>query len=150
MSEPEILVSDESLRHLVKEIVEAFNVHDLDRVVNWYAEDALHHQPNITEPLRGRNEIREDYRKATWVPFPDFHVDLERAFGEGNWLCVQATFTGTHEGPLEGSGGETIAPTGRSIRIPICFVVRVGEGRAVEVYEYNDQLSFLAQLGLAP
>lgn len=148
MRKREILLSDDNLRHLFEEVIEAFNSHDLDGVVSWYAEDALHHQPNRPDPLRGRDEIREDYRKSTWIPFPDFHIDLDRVFGDGSWICVQATLTGTHKGALEGPGGEIILATGRSIRVPICLVVRI-EGRpAAEVYEYNDQLGFLSQLGL--
>jgi predicted ester cyclase len=130
--------------------VEAFNQHDLDYVASRHAEGALHHQQGRLVPLRGRDEIREDYRRSPWVPFPDFQFELERAFGQGEWLCVQETLTGTYKGPLEGPGGETIPATGRAIRVPICFVVRVDGGKAVEVYEYNDQLGFLAQLGLAP
>jgi steroid delta-isomerase-like uncharacterized protein len=145
-----ITMSDVSLQRLVREVVDAFNAHDLHRVVNWYAEDALHHQPNRQEPLRGRDEIRQDYRKATWIPFPDFRFELERAFGHREWLCLQGILTGTHDGPIEGPGGETIPPTGRSIHVPICFVVRIEDGKAAEVYEYNDQLAFLAQLGLSP
>ena len=148
MSSPEILVSDENLKKVVEDMVEAFNAHDLDRIASWYAEDALHYQPNRTEPLRGRDAIREDYRNATWVPFPDFHFELERAFGRRDWLCVQGTLTGTHEGPIDDSDGETIPATGRSIHVPICLVVRIEDGKAAEVYEYNDHLSFMAQLGL--
>lgn len=150
MSKPEILLADERMRNTVDEMVEAFNSHDLDGVASWYAEDAIHHQPNRPVPLRGRDEIREDYRNSTWIPFPDFHVALERAFGAGHWLCVQGTLTGTHQGPLEGADGEKIQPTGRSIQVPICLVVRVEDGKAAEVYEYNDQLGFLEQLGLSP
>jgi steroid delta-isomerase-like uncharacterized protein len=150
MDRTKILVSDASLRRFVEEIIEAFNRHDLDAVVSRHAEGALHHQPNRPEPLRGREEIREDYRKSTWIPFPDFQFELERAFAQGEWLCVQGTLTGTHEGPLEASEGETIPATGRAIRVPVCLVVRVDNGKAVEVYEYNDQLGFLTQLGLAP
>lgn len=148
MDSAKILVSDEGLRRVVEEILEAFNQHDLDRVASWYAEGALHYQPNRAEPLRGRDEIREDYRRSTWIPFPDFHFELERAFGQGEWLCVQGTLTGTHKEPIEEPGGETIPATGRSIRVPICLVVRVEGEKAAEVYEYNDQLGFLTQLGL--
>lgn len=149
MTRSNIYVADESVRRLVEEVVDAFNAHDLDRVADWYAPDAIHHQPNRAEPLRGRDAIREDYRKATWIPFPDFQIELERAFGYGGWLCVQATFAGTHRAAMEGANGETIPATGRSIRVPLCLVVRIEDGKAVEVYEYNDQLGFLAQLGLA-
>jgi len=72
MDKSKILISDEDMAHMVKEVLPAFNRHDLDFVVNWHAKDALHHQPNRSEPLRGREAIREDYRLSTWIPFPDF------------------------------------------------------------------------------
>jgi len=150
MDREKMLVADENLRRMVEDVVDAFNAHDLDRVADWYADDAVHHQPNRPDPLRGRDEIREDYRTSTWIPFPDFHFELERAFGEGEWVCVQGTLTGTHKGPIGEPDGETIPPTGKSISVPLCLVVRVENGKAAEVYEYNDQLGFLSQLGLAP
>jgi predicted ester cyclase len=93
-------------------------------------------------------DIREDYLVSTWTPFPDFHFDVDRAFGEANWICVEGIFTGTHRGPLGGLNGEVIVPTHKSVRIPLCLVVKLEDGKAVEVHEYNDQLRFLTQLGL--
>jgi predicted ester cyclase len=150
MSGPHIMVSNENIRHLIDQAIEAFNARDLNGWMNFYAEDALHFQPNRTEPLREQAEIREDYLASTWIPFPDFHFQADRAFGEGSWVCVEGIFTGTHWGNLSGLGGEVIAPTHKSVRIPLCLVVKLEEGKAVEVHEYNDQLRFLAQLGLAP
>ncbi len=150
MSKPQIIISNENLRQLIEQAIEAFNARNLNRWVNLYAEDARHFQPNRTEPLRGRAEIREDYLTSTWIPFPDFHFEVERAFGEGNWVCIMGIFTGTHQGPLGGISGEVVAPTHKSIRIPLCIVVKIEDGKAVEVHEYNDQLRFLTQLGLVP
>ena len=150
MDETKILISNEEKARMVEEVLAAFNRHDLDYVANWHAESALHHQPNRPEPLRGREAIREDYLQSTWKPFPDFKFELDRAFGQDEWFCIQGTLTGTHQAPIEGSGGPRIPPTGKRINVPICFVVRVQEGKAVEVWEYNDQLAFLAQLGLYP
>jgi steroid delta-isomerase-like uncharacterized protein len=149
MSGSQFITSNENLRHLIEDAIEAFNAHNLDRWISFYAEDALHFQPNRMEPLCGRAEIREDYRASTWAPFPDFHFEVDRAFGAGNWVCVEGIFTGTHRGPLGGLSGEVIAPTHKSVRIPLCLVVKLEDGKAVEVHEYNDQLRFLAQLGLA-
>ncbi len=149
MIQPEILISDESVRRQIMEAIEAFNARDLDRWTSFYAEDALHYQPSRAEPFRGRAAIREDYRTSTWVAFPDFQFELVRAFGEGRWYCIEGTFTGTHQGPLTGPDGSVVAPTHRPVRVPICFVLKLGNGEAVEVHEYNDQLGLLAQLGLA-
>ena len=142
--------NNQALHDALDDAIQAFNARDLDAWMQFYAEDAVHIQPNRAEPLVGRAQIREDYRKSTWVPFPDFHFEIERAFGEDNWMCVTGDLTGTHTGPFPGEGGETIPPTNRSIRVPICLVIQFRDRRAVRVYEYNDQLGFLVQLGLAP
>jgi ketosteroid isomerase-like protein len=73
---------------------------------------------------------------------------LDRAFGQGEWFCIQGTLTGTHKAPIQGSDDKTIPATNRRINVPICFVVRIQDSKAVEVWEYNDQLGFLEQLGL--
>lgn len=139
---------NEGLRSLLDDAIGAFNAHDLDGWMEFYAEDAVHVQPNLAEPLSGRAEIQEDYLKSTWIPFPDFRFELERAFGEDDWMCVTGILTGTHKGPLPGFGEEEVAPTNRSIRVPICLVIRFQEGQAAQVIEYNDQLGLLNQLGL--
>lgn len=150
MDKSKILISDENIAQMVEDVIAAFNRHDLEYVAKWHAEDAIHHQPNRSEPLRGREAIREDYRQSTWIPFPDFKFELDRAFGENEWFCIQGTLIGTHLAPIEEPEGNSIPPTGKRIHVPICFVVRVAGGKAVEVFEYNDQLGFLEQLGLAP
>jgi predicted ester cyclase len=149
MDKSKILISNNEMAQMVEEVIAAFNRQDLDYVANWHAEGAIHHQPNRPEPLCGREAIREDYRQSTWIPFPDFKFELDRAFGQDEWFCIQGTLIGTHQASIEGPDGESIPATGKKIHVPICFVVRVKDGKAVEVFEYNDQLGFLHQLGLA-
>jgi predicted ester cyclase len=144
-----MLISNPDLRQMIEEAIAAFNTHNLDRWVSYYAEGARHYQPGRAEPLCGRDEIREDYRKTTWIPFPDFHFEVVRAFGHENWICVEGDLTGTHKGPLQGPGGELLPATNKVIRVPVCFVARVENRKLVEVHEYNDQLGLLAQLGVA-
>ena len=138
----------EELQDVIDQAIDDFNDHDLDGWMQFYAEDAVHIQPNRDEPLSGKAAIREDYLNSTWIPFPDFHFESERSFGEGEWMCVTGILTGTHTGPLPGEGDEVIPPTHHTIRVPICMVIRFEDGKAVEVYEYNDQLALLMQLGL--
>ncbi len=148
MKESNILVSNNGHREMVNGAIQAFNDHDLDRWMSFYAEDVIHIQPDKSEPQRGRAVIREDYQVSTWLPFPDFHFDLELAFGQDDWLCVHGTFRGTQDGPLQGPDDTVIEPTHRSVSIPLCMVIRVEDGLMTEVHEYNDQLTFLTQLGL--
>jgi steroid delta-isomerase-like uncharacterized protein len=144
-----MLIPDPDLRHVIEEAIAAFNAHDLDDWVSYYAEGARHYQPDRAEPLSGREEIREDYLKTTWIPFPDFHFEVVRAFGQENWICVEGNLTGTHKEAMQGPDGELLPATNKTIRVPVCFVARVENRKLVEVHEYNDQLGLLAQLGVA-
>jgi predicted ester cyclase len=81
--------------------------------------------------------------------FPDGQVEVERAFGQGDLGCLQVRFEGTHTGPLAGSGGAEIPPTGRRVEFPYCIVVRFEDGKAVELDEYYDQLDLLTQIGVS-
>lgn len=116
--------------------------------MEFYAESALHYQPTQIEPLRGRKEIREDYEKLTNIPFPDAHLEKVRSFGQGDWICMELIFRGTHTGPLMGPGDEEFPPTNKSVQVPICFVVKIQDGKIIEAHEYTDQLGYLAQLGI--
>jgi len=57
-------------------------------------------------------------------------------------------YSGTHTGPLVGPGG-TIPATGRAFSFPFCDVLRAREGKFVSHHIYWDNVTFLAQLGLA-
>ena len=74
---------------------------------------------------------------------------VERAFGQGDLGCLQLWFEGTHTGPLAGSGGTEIPPTGRHVEFLYCIVMRFEDGLAVELDEYYDQLGLLTQIGVS-
>lgn len=141
-------MSVEKNLRLVDDAMGAFNAHDLDGFVGFYSESAVHYQPSRSEPLKGRSAIREDYLKTTFTGFPDIQFEKVRAFGQGDWVCVEGIFKGTHTGILE-EGGQRIPATDKSVRAPVCIVFKVEGDKAMEVHEYIDQLGFFAQLGLS-
>ena len=135
---------------IVDGALNAFNDHDVERFASFYAESAIHSQPNKEEPLRGRDAIREDYANSTFKAFPDVEFEKKRSFGQGIWVCIEGVFRGTHTGPLSGNGDEVIPPTNKRVVVHICLVIKILDGKAVEVHEYNDQLGFFSQLGINP
>jgi predicted ester cyclase len=138
---------EENLRW-VDRALEAFNAHDVEGFMDFYAESAVHNQPSRAVPIRGREAIREDYVNSTFRAFPDIRFEKKRSFGQGEWVCIEGIFKGTHKGPLQDDGDEIIPPTNKEVQVPICMVIRMKDARAKEVHEYNDQLGFLRQLGL--
>ncbi|MHA2038159.1 MAG: ester cyclase [Candidatus Hodarchaeales archaeon] len=133
---------------LVDESFEAFNKHDLDKFVDFYDKAALYYSPSRSEPLKGREVIREEFDRVMFTSFPDMKMETIRVFGQDDWLCTEVILKGTHTGPIPGPTGEAIPPTNKSISVPMCLVIKFKDGKIIEVHEYMDQLGFLAQLGL--
>ena len=133
----------------VDAMIEAFNDHDLDRFVELHAESFVHHDPALPEPLKGHRALREFFQGSV-TAFPDIQVEKERVFGQGDWVCVEFTFSGTHRGPLLGPGGEMIPATNKPVRFKDCVVLKFEGGEVTEEREYYDHLGLMTQLGLAP
>ncbi len=118
---------------------EAFNAQDLDRYFELYAESAVYYGPGMPEPLKGRAALREAF-EVFHTAFPDIRSTPDRSFGQGDWVCMEYTITGTHTGPLMRPGGETIPPTNQPIRIQGFTVSKFGGGEITEEHDYSDQL----------
>ncbi len=91
-----------------------------------------------------------EYLQGFGNAFPDLHIEKERAFGQGDWVSVELTITGTHKGPLPGPGGETIPATNKPVRFRNSIITKYEGGKIAEEHRYFDQLGLMAQLGLAP
>ncbi len=137
---------EENLR-LIKDRYEAYNAHDWDRFFEGYAESVVNYAPSLPEPLKGLAALRER-NQAFETAFPDRRLEEVRTFGQGDWVCSEAIFTGTHKGPLP--GGETIPATNKQVRNPVVSVFKFEGGEITEQREYWDRLALKAQLGLAP
>ncbi len=126
----------------------ALNDHDVERFLSLHLVSVIQRDPQNAEPTKGREAIRAGLEPLLRA-FPDFRVVKERAFGEGDWIVVQGHGLGTHKGPLEVPGGQSIPATNRTIRLPYAFIAKVDGGKFAETNLYYDQMAMMAQLGLA-
>jgi predicted ester cyclase len=97
--------------------------------------------------LRGAAALRAAIETLS-VAFPDYHLELKQALGEGAWLALRLHTTGTMLGPLTLSDGTQIPPTGQSIEQDWSALVRFQGDRIAQFDEFYDQLTLMAQLGL--
>jgi len=139
---------EDNLR-LVNELYEAINNRDWDTVFRLHSRDHLRFDTNRAEPMKGLNLYRE-YVVGFAEAFPDLHIEVVRAFGQGDMVCDEHITSGTHNGPMKSSDGRTIPPTGKSFSVRNCHIYRIKAGKVVETWRYLDQLVFLAQLDLIP
>lgn len=77
--------------------------------------------------------------------FPDFHTTVEDVIAEGDKVAIRFTFHGTHQGEFM-----DIPPTGRRVTMPGIDILRVMNGRIVELWGQEDLLGMMQQLGVIP
>ena len=96
--------------------------------------------------LKGPEDYKRDY--VRWrTAFPDGELAITNLIMQGNWAVVEFTNRGTQTGPLASSLGE-FPPSGRSMEVRYCSVMRVKDGKVVEGRDYYDSASIARQLGL--
>jgi steroid delta-isomerase-like uncharacterized protein len=140
---------------MIEKLIEQFiagaersiNAGDWETYGSFFAEDLLMVTPMLPGVSRGR-EARIQLVQGIMAPFPDGVVEVQRSFGQGDWACLEVLFTGTHTEPMPGPGGAEIPPTNKVVKLPYCMVMKFKDGLVSELYEYYDQVSLLAQLGL--
>lgn len=126
---------------LIQARYEAVNAHDLDRFQSFYADAVVWRDPAAPRPAKGPRAVRK--RLETWIEaVPNLKWQLDDLFGEGDKLCAQFTFTGSHKGVLADNRGNQLAPSNKAIRIPAVGVYVVGEGRIVDSRIYFDLAAF--------
>ena len=94
----------------------------------------------------GPEAYKRDYHR--WrEAFPDGEVKVVNVIVQDNWAVVEFLNRGTQTGPLQSSLG-TFPPSGRSMEIRYCSVMRVADGLVVEGRDYYDSADIARQLGL--
>ena len=83
--------------------------------------------------------------------FPDNHVEnnpYKALFGQGDWTCSIAIFTGTNKGPMIAAGGKTIPATNKKFQVDFCTVAHWKNGQIDEENLFYNQMGMIRQLGL--
>jgi steroid delta-isomerase-like uncharacterized protein len=75
--------------------------------------------------------------------FPDGRINVVNIKEFGDTVLVEFIARGTHRGDLMG-----IAPTGRSVTIPVCDVFELRDGKIYREREYMDMATMMTQLGV--
>ena len=134
-----------STEKLSKDILTAFNRHDLAAVAAYYALDAVVHDPAYLEPLRGKDAIRKDIQDF-WTAFSDIQLKARTTLSNNTTIAMELEGHGTHKGPLVTPQG-TIQATNKRVEMRMAIFSRVNSrGLIVEEHRYMDMAGFATQL----
>lgn len=82
-----------------------------------------------------------NFRKAV----PDLQCRIEDLLVVGDKVTARLSFTGTHKGEFLGK-----APTGAPIHFMAIDILRIKDGKIVEDWHLEDNLTLMQQLGVVP
>lgn len=111
------------LRETLEDLCRAFNAHDLDRIMAFFADDCVLEMPRGDRPWGARFEGKQDVRKALASRFaglPDVH------YGDARHFVDTATETGISKWTLTGTD-----PGGRKLEVRGCDFYTFRDGKVI-------------------
>ena len=106
--------------------------------------------PGQPEPTKGRHNHDSEAVEFFKI-FPDNHLvnnPYKILFGQDDYTCSVADFTGTMKGPMKGADGKMIPPTNKKFHIEFCTVATWKNGAIVEERLNYDLMGMLKQIGV--
>jgi len=77
--------------------------------------------------------------------FPDLAIQVRHLVQEDDLVSTWVTYEGTHKGEYAG-----FPPSGRHVRFAAWDLMRIEDGRIVELREYCDLFALMQQIGALP
>lgn len=116
---------------------------DLKAADELLAEEFVDHNPFPEQgPGReGHKQVLSHFRSA----FPDLRLTTEDVIAEGDKVVLRYSARGTHSGDLMG-----IPATGKRVLMAGIEILRIDQGKIVERWSYDNELSVMQQLGVIP
>ena len=125
-------------------INQAWNSHDIQKVLGFYSSDYIAEDVGQAFLLRGHDGIRsmlENY----WQAFPDLEFTLIDAVVQDSRLAIVWMAEGTHQGPIM-----NIPATGRRVAVRGVSILDVENGLIVRGQYIWDLAGMLRHMGLLP
>lgn len=122
---------------------ELINQEDKSVIDQVFAPDVVVH-----DPFMGTAHGADAFRQLLGMfdaAFPGHRVTVEGMVGEGDFVSVLHTHTATHTGDFMGMPG-----TGKTAVVNGIELFRLENGRIVEFWRKDDDVSLLMQLGMLP
>jgi steroid delta-isomerase-like uncharacterized protein len=125
-------------------INEAWNSHDIEKVLGFYSPEYIGDDVGQASLLRGHEGLRamlENY----WSAFPDLRFKVVSTLIEGNRLAIVWVGEGTHQGTIM-----NIPSTGHHVEVRGVSIIEVEDGLIVRGQYIWDLAGMLRHMGLLP
>ncbi|MBS1868732.1 MAG: ester cyclase [Actinobacteria bacterium] len=128
------------------EVISGFNERDVERALRAVAEDCEVLEVPTGERWSGREGVRAEFER--WAAaLPDGKQTVHNMIAVDDWVIVEGTLGGTHDGPFV-MEDRTIEATGRPFEFRFCTVAKVKDGQEIQTTHYYDLGTIMRQLGV--
>jgi predicted ester cyclase len=117
---------------------------DTEKFVSMFSDEG--YMWDMASGMKFRGQAIGDSIAGLASAFPDVHRELLSIYVAENVVVVETAIRGTHKGELALASG-TLAPTGKSIDVPVCDVYHLEGGKVISFHCYNLPSAMLQQLG---
>ena len=139
---------DQDAMSVARELTEKFNRRDFAAIIE-DGDGAV----DYTEVGTGRRITDPDEMisllKGWTTALPDVRGTVLSAMRDGDRLCVEIHWEGTHRGPLETPAG-TVPASGNHISVRAVELHTIRDGRTVDSTHYLDMMTFMNQISGSP
>lgn len=137
-------------RSFLTDFANAWNAKDAERFTQRYAMDAEMKEPSKPQPIRGKDNIRDNL--AGWFrALSEMSFTPKEIVESANSIAMVVEARARHTGDLVLSPGETIPPTNKNVLIEFAQFLTLDEnGRILKDHVYFDLAQMMQQLGLMP
>lgn len=128
-------------KKIVEEYLDAISRHDFTKVRHMIHEE-YSYTGSDGQKQNGPEAgvaVAQMYGEA----FPDLKFDIRNMYLSGNIVVSEFIVNATHTGNLM-----NIAPTNRTVSVPVCNIAEIREGKIYAEREYFDMALLMQQLGV--
>jgi len=127
-----------------KTINDAWNSHEIEKVLSFYSPECISDDIAQATVLRGRAGLRS-MLNTVWKAFPDLQLKVTDTIVQAPRLAVAWVAGGTHQGTIM-----NIPPTGHKVEIRGVAIIDVKDGLVIRGQYIWDVAGMLRHMGLLP
>jgi steroid delta-isomerase-like uncharacterized protein len=128
---------------IVEQFIDALNQGDRERFSSYLHPEAVWHSAATGEIENGRDDVARNlfgFRGG----FPDLHEEITNAFASDDQAVLETVVTGTYDA----AAIPNLPGSGRHVSLPLCYLLRVSDGKIIGITTYMDYRTLMVQLDM--
>jgi steroid delta-isomerase-like uncharacterized protein len=130
---------------MLNDYMAALNAHDLEKVLAFFADDAVYDCIPMGKVSHGKKEIK-DFFSNTFTSFPDFKLEMKSGFNAGDRGAAEWVMSGT----FAHSSIPEMPATGKKFSVRGAAITEFKGDKISRNTNYWNLAAFLQQVGLMP